>query len=72
MSELKPEGMTAKQNKPYNPFKNGLNTYDLSWLDLCIQVVGDKDNFVIYGRHKSGEVYVLNIVGNEVFEYDET
>lgn len=57
--------------KPYNPFKQGLNTYDLDWQELRIRVVGKEDNFVIYGVNKNGEVYVLNIVGPEVFIYDE-
>lgn len=57
----------TERNKPYNPFYNGINTYDIDWAEVTLQVVGDKDNFVIYGRRKDGSVIVLNIIGPEVY-----
>ncbi len=54
-------------NKPYNPFENGAEIHDVNWSEVTLQVVGDKDNFVIYGRYKDGGVIVLNIVGIEVY-----
>lgn len=60
-----------KPNLPYNPFKQGLELYDVNWQDVRLQVVGDKDNFVIYGRQKDGDLIVLNVVGNEVYSDDE-
>lgn len=57
----------TNRNKAYNPFEHGVELHDINWTDVRLQVVGEKDNFVLYGRTKSGGVYVLNIVGNEVF-----
>lgn len=60
--------MTNKR-KPFCPFENGNEPHDLNWVDVRLEVIGDKDEYVINGITKTGEVITLNMKG--VVTYDE-
>lgn len=52
------------KRKPYCPFENGRKDYDLHWLDVRLEVIGDENAYVINAITPEGNVITLNMKGD--------
>ena len=52
------------KRKPYCPFEHGNETNDLNWLDVRLEVIGDKDAYVINAITSDNNVITLNMKGD--------
>lgn len=48
--------------KPYNPFQNGMEKWDIDWSVGTVRVIDDGNFAVIVLEEKDGRLIVLNIV----------
>ena len=56
------------KRKPYCPFEHGYKTFDLNWLDVRLEVIGDEDAYVINAITEDNGVITLNMKGDVIYD----
>lgn len=56
------------KRKPYCPFEYGNDPVDLNWLPVRLEVIGDKDSYVINAITEDSDVITLNMKGYVIYD----